>query len=70
MVALSLPKPVYMAREIYEAVHGLGTCEETLIEILCNVTNQEIHDMNAAYEKCKFLCQIIINCIFTQSFGL
>lgn len=39
----------YMAREMYEAVNGIGTAEGTLVEILCSGTNQEIRDINAAY---------------------
>lgn len=54
MVALCLPKADFMARELHEAISGLGTHDETLIEILCSGTNQEIRDMNTAYSRCKF----------------
>ena len=54
MVALSLPVAELMAKEIHRAVHGLGTHEPTLIEILCSDTNQEIREMNAAYERSKY----------------
>lgn len=43
-----------MAREMYEAVNGMGTSEGTLVEILCSGTNAEIREMNAAYMRCKF----------------
>lgn len=49
LVALSLPIADFMAREMYEAVNGIGTAEGTLVEILCSGTNQEIRDINAAY---------------------
>ncbi|XP_046450951.1 annexin B9-like [Daphnia pulex] len=49
MVALCLPVADFMAREMYEAVNGMGTKEGTLVEILCSGTNQEIREINAAY---------------------
>lgn len=55
MVALCLPKDVYMAREMYDAINGLGTNEGTLVEILCSGTNHEIRDMNTAYVRCKLI---------------
>lgn len=51
LVALVQPPAEYMAREMYEAVSGIGTNEGTLVEILCSGTNQEIRDMNAAYQR-------------------
>lgn len=53
MMALCLPKADLMAREMYEAVSGIGTCEGTLVEILCSGKNPEIRDLNAAYLRCK-----------------
>ncbi len=55
MVALCLPVADYMAREMYEAVNGIGTKEGTLVEILCSGTNQEIREINAAYQRCKLI---------------
>lgn len=54
IVALCLSKAEFMAREMHEAVSGLGTNDGTLIEILCSGTNHEIREMNAAYERCRF----------------
>ena len=54
MVALCVPVADLMAREMYEAVSGMGTSEGTLVEILCSGTNQEIRDMNAAYQRRQF----------------
>nr|CAH0107252.1 unnamed protein product [Daphnia galeata] len=51
MVALCLPLAEFMAREIYEAISGIGTSEGTLIEILCSGTNQNLREMNSAYQK-------------------
>ena len=60
MVALCLPVADLMAREMYEAVSGMGTSEGTLVEILCSGTNQEIRDMNAAYQRRQFLIHFLI----------
>ncbi|KAI9563427.1 hypothetical protein GHT06_010890 [Daphnia sinensis] len=49
MVSLCLSTADFMAREMYEAMAGLGTDDEALVEVLCSSTNQEIRDMNAAY---------------------
>ena len=53
MVALSLPVTDFMAKEMYEAVSGIGTNEGTLVEILCSGTNKEIREINAAYLRCE-----------------
>ena len=61
MVTLCLPVTDFMAREMNEAVRGIGTNEGTLVEILCSGTNQEIREINAAYLRCKFLCIVCRN---------
>jgi hypothetical protein len=53
MVALCLPLAEFMAREVHHAISGIGTNEGTLIEILCSGTNQDIREMNAAYQQCE-----------------
>ena len=53
MIALCLPIAEFMAREMNEAVIGMGTSEGTLVEILCSGTNQEIREINAAYLRCE-----------------
>jgi len=52
-VVLALFKdPVeYDAYELYHAMKGLGTRENTLIEILCSRSNQQIEDIKAMYKK-------------------
>ncbi|XP_078350996.1 uncharacterized protein LOC144635778 isoform X3 [Oculina patagonica] len=39
------------ATKLYEAMKGLGTDEDILIEILCTRTNAELKDIRAAYNK-------------------
>lgn len=61
IIALCLPVAEFMAREMYEAVSGMGTSEGTLVEILCSGTNQEIREMNAAYLRRKYCCPLSEN---------
>lgn len=51
IVALMTPTLEYKAKELHEAISGVGTNEKTLVELLCSATNQEIHNMRAAYER-------------------
>ena len=54
MVALSLPVVDFMAKEMHEAMSGVGTNEITLMEVLCSGTNQEIREINVAYLRCEY----------------
>lgn len=51
ILALMTPTVEYQAKELHEAISGVGTNEKTLVELLCSATNQEIHNMRAAYER-------------------
>jgi len=51
ILALITPWADYMASEIHDAVHGTGTNEKKLIEILCPCNNDEIRQINAAYDQ-------------------
>jgi len=45
-------KPIeYEASELHHALHGVGTNEGTLIEILCTRSNEEINAIKFAYKK-------------------
>uniref|UniRef100_A0A8B9SLW7 Annexin n=1 Tax=Anas platyrhynchos TaxID=8839 RepID=A0A8B9SLW7_ANAPL len=50
IVSLMRPPAYSDAKEIKDAIGGLGTDEKCLIEILASRTNQEIHDLVAAYK--------------------
>ncbi|XP_072409248.1 annexin A2-like [Chiloscyllium punctatum] len=49
ILALMKTPDKYDASEMRGAIKGLGTNEDTLIEILCSRTNQQISDMAASY---------------------
>ncbi|NXU81291.1 ANXA6 protein, partial [Oreotrochilus melanogaster] len=50
IVSLMRPPAYSDAKEIKDAIAGAGTDEKCLIEILASRTNQEIHDLVAAYK--------------------
>nr|XP_060611952.1 annexin A2-like [Anolis sagrei ordinatus] len=51
MLGLLKTPPQYDASELKAAMKGLGTDEDTLIEIICSRTNQELHLINRVYKE-------------------
>ncbi|KAL1140627.1 hypothetical protein AAG570_000557 [Ranatra chinensis] len=51
IVALMTPIPEFLAKELNHAISGLGTNEDTLVEILCTSTNSDIRYISMAYQR-------------------
>lgn len=52
IVALMTPTYDFLAKELHNAMAGIGTNEETVIEIICTASNAEIMKIRMAYQKC------------------
>lgn len=51
VVAMMTDLPTYLAQQLRGAMKGAGTDEETLIEILCSSSNDEIKAISEAYDQ-------------------
>lgn len=53
------PYYVFQAKQVHKAISGLGTDEDSLIEILGVHCNEEIQAINEAYESRKIIYEYL-----------
>lgn len=53
VVALMDEPDKFLCKELHKAMDGIGTTEETLVEILCTKSNEEMKKIVQNYEECK-----------------
>lgn len=53
LVALLTPTVDFYVKEIHDAMDGMGTAEDVLVEVFCSLRNHEIHTIKAAYKRRK-----------------
>jgi annexin A7/11 len=58
IVGLMDPPEDYMCKQLHKAMEGMGTDEQSIVEIICSRNNREIHDLVKAYERRKYLILI------------
>ncbi|XP_055912603.1 annexin B10 [Eupeodes corollae] len=50
IIGLMMPPVEYLCKQLHKSMEGLGTNEESLVEILCTKSNEEMAEIVKAYE--------------------
>lgn len=55
LIALLTPIVDFYVKELHDAMAGIGTDEDVLIEVLCTMSNYEIHTIKHAYARREYI---------------
>jgi annexin A7/11 len=67
IVGLMDPPVDYLCKQLHKAMKGMGTDEQSIVEIICSRNNKEIKEIVTAYERCNdivLICETKCDIIF------